>query len=59
MWQDYPVLGWKLSSNFPDTITRQNDAANLLANKGYDVEMLPETIRGNGYGINTQSNPDF
>ncbi len=45
--------------NDPGPITRQNSSADLLANKGYDVEMLPETVGGNGYGIKPDSNPDF
>ncbi|WP_304944291.1 hypothetical protein [Vallitalea guaymasensis] len=40
-------------------ITRQNEAADLFANKGYDLEMLPEKVGGNGYGIKNTSNPDY
>lgn len=43
----------------PRPITRQNETADLMANKGYDMEMLPETKGGNGYGRNPESNPDF
>lgn len=43
----------------PRPITRQNEAADLLADKGYDIEMLPGTKGGNGYGIKPESNPDF
>jgi hypothetical protein len=43
----------------PRPIVRQNGAADLLAAKGYDVEMLPATKGGNGYGIKPESNPDF
>lgn len=43
----------------PRPITRQNETADLLAEKGYDVEMLPETKGGNGHGIKPESNPDF
>lgn len=45
--------------NEPIPITLQNNAADLLANKGYDIEMLPATKGGNGYGIKPTSNPDF
>jgi len=37
----------------------QNEAADLLANKGYDIEMLPEKIGGNGHGVTSGSNPDY
>lgn len=40
-------------------IKRQNEAANLLAEKGYEVIMLDEISEGNGYGIKPSSNPDF
>ena len=43
----------------PRPITRQNETADLLAEKGYDVEMLPGTKGGNGHGIKPESNPDF
>lgn len=45
--------------NDPNPITLQNEAADLLASKGYDIEMLPNTKGGNGYGIKSTSNPDF
>jgi hypothetical protein len=45
--------------NEPGPITRQNEAADLLASKGYDVEMLPNKIDGNGYGIDPTKSPDF
>jgi len=45
--------------NDPRPITRQNQAADLLANKGYDIEMLPNKTDGNGYGLTPTANPDF
>lgn len=44
--------------NDPRPIMRQNETADLLASKGYDVEMLPNKKGGNGYGIKETSNPD-
>ncbi|MDM5279685.1 WXG100 family type VII secretion target [Paenibacillus silvae] len=38
---------------------RQNESANLLADQGYDIEMLDEVVGGNGYGIKKGKNPDF
>nr|WP_240636654.1 WXG100 family type VII secretion target [Paenibacillus silvae] len=49
----------KPDPNDPNPIRLQNEAADLLANKGYDITMLPNTKGGNGYGINPTSNPDF
>ncbi|WP_338552120.1 hypothetical protein [Paenibacillus sp. KS-LC4] len=49
----------KPDPNEPNPITFQNEAADLLASKGYDIEMLPNTKGGNGYGIKPASNPDF
>jgi|GEM_PF-3651051 len=49
----------KPDPNDPNPIILQNNAADLLANKGYDVELLPNTKGGNSYGINSTSNPDF
>ncbi|MDR9743811.1 WXG100 family type VII secretion target [Paenibacillus taichungensis] len=49
----------KPDPNDPNPITFQNEAADLLASKGYDIDMLPNTKGGNGYGINPTSNPDF
>lgn len=40
-------------------IDRQNESADLLAEYGYDIEMLPERRGGNGYGIEEGSNPDY
>lgn len=40
-------------------IKAQNEAADLLADNGYKVEMLEEKDVGNGYGINPLSNPDY
>lgn len=44
----------------------QNHAADVLADEGYDVEMLEEVQvyvdgvkKGNGYGIDPESNPDY
>ncbi len=41
------------------TYIRQNESADLLASKGYKVNMLDEVHGGNGYGINELANPDF
>lgn len=49
----------KPDPNDPRPITRQNETADLLAEKGYDIEMLPEVKGGNGYGVKPESNPDF
>ncbi|WP_145333012.1 WXG100 family type VII secretion target [Paenibacillus xylanexedens] len=38
---------------------RQNESANLLADQGYDIEMLDEVVGGNGFGIKKGKNPDF
>ncbi|ANF98880.1 hypothetical protein AR543_17240 [Paenibacillus bovis] len=38
---------------------RQNEAADLLAEKGYDIHMLDEIDGGNGYGLKINKNPDF
>ncbi|GFN33143.1 hypothetical protein [Paenibacillus xylaniclasticus] len=38
---------------------RQNEAADLFAEHGYDIEMLDEIDGGNGYGIKEGKNPDF
>ncbi len=43
----------------PKPIQRQNESADLLAQGGYNIEMLPDTIGGNGYGITPKSNPDY
>ena len=41
-------------------IKKQNETAELLAQKGYKVEMLIEDANhGNGYGIKAMSNPDY
>lgn len=42
-----------------DGLKGQNNAAKILANEGYDVEMLKEVDGGNGYGITEGSNPDY
>jgi hypothetical protein len=42
-----------------NALKAQNRAADVLANKGYDITMLPDTIGGNGYGIKSTSSPDF
>ncbi|OPX41865.1 hypothetical protein CLHUN_42640 [Ruminiclostridium hungatei] len=41
------------------SITRQNEAADFLANEGYNIEMLPYKTNGNGYGVKPSSNPDY
>lgn len=41
------------------SITRQNEAADFLAKEGYDIEMLPNKLEGNGFGLTPTSNPDF
>ena len=45
--------------NDPGPIMRQNNSADILAHQGFDIEMLPERIGGNGYGVKQNSNPDF
>ncbi|MDQ0227327.1 CdiA C-terminal domain-containing protein [Metabacillus niabensis] len=40
-------------------IKKQNETADLLADAGYDIEMLDEIDGGNGYGKQDGSNPDF
>ncbi len=40
-------------------IKKQNETADFLADKGYDIKMLDEIDGGNGYGIKEGSNPDF
>ena len=44
--------------NSPGLI-RQNETADLFASRGYKVEMLKEMDGGNGYGIQSNTNPDF
>jgi hypothetical protein len=41
------------------SIKRQNKTADMFANKGYDMEMLPYKNGGNGYGVKPTSNPDY
>ncbi len=45
--------------NDPRPIERQNEAAQLFADKGFDVEMLPDSPNGNGYGLLDDSCPDY
>ena len=45
--------------NDPRPIERQNEAAQLFADKGYDIEMLPDSPSGNGYGLLNDSCPDY
>ena len=45
--------------NDPRPIERQNEAAHLFADKGFDVEMLPDSPNGNGYGLLDDSCPDY
>ena len=40
-------------------IKKQNETANHLADKGYNIKMLDEIDGGNGYGKIEGSNPDF
>ncbi|MGF6355214.1 WXG100 family type VII secretion target [Paenibacillus sp. 4624] len=40
-------------------IKKQNETANFLADKGYEIKMLDEIDGGNGYGVKANSNPDF
>ncbi|MGG2921565.1 hypothetical protein ABEO71_20720, partial [Brevibacillus parabrevis] len=40
-------------------IKKESETANLMADQGYDIEMLDEVNGGNGYGIKESSNPDF
>ena len=41
------------------SITRQNETADLLAREGYDIEMLPYKVEGNGQGLIPSANPDY
>ncbi|MFS0558039.1 late control protein [Brevibacillus sp. 179-C9.3 HS] len=40
-------------------IKKESETADLMADQGYDIEMLDEVSGGNGYGIKESSNPDF
>ncbi|WP_342554398.1 hypothetical protein [Paenibacillus sp. FSL R7-0652] len=40
-------------------IKKESETADLMADRGYDIEMLDEVNGGNGYGIIKSSNPDF
>ncbi|ANY70514.1 hypothetical protein BBD42_02480 [Paenibacillus sp. BIHB 4019] len=40
-------------------IKKESETADLMADQGYDIEMLDEVNGGNGYGIKESSNPDF
>ncbi len=52
-------FGEKAAPNSKGLI-KQNETADLLAQKGYKVEMLKENSNGgNGYGVKSTSNPDF
>ena len=43
-----------------EDIRRQNQAADRMAENGYDIEMLLDNgPSGNGYGVKPGSNPDF
>lgn len=42
-----------------ESLTAQNKTADIFANHGYDIEMLPNKIEGNGYGIIETGSPDF
>lgn len=52
-----PIRNYAKTTN--RTYIRQNEAADLLASKGYKVNMLDEVRDGNGYGIRKLANPDF
>ncbi len=45
--------------NDPRPINRQNETAFLMASHGFDVEMLPNKINGNGHGNNATASPDY
>ncbi|WP_019637138.1 hypothetical protein [Paenibacillus fonticola] len=49
----------KPDPNDPRPKELQNEAADFLASKGYDIKMLPDTKGGNGFGIKKTSSPDF
>jgi hypothetical protein len=52
-----PEIGSRLKK---EDIKRQNQAADKMADAGYDLEMLPDSgSAGNGYGVKKGSNPDF
>ncbi|MGW8956879.1 CdiA C-terminal domain-containing protein [Paenibacillus sp. NPDC055715] len=40
-------------------IKKESETADLMADQGYDIEMLDEVNGGNGYGVKESSNPDF
>ncbi|MFE0558482.1 WXG100 family type VII secretion target [Paenibacillus sp. NPDC058910] len=40
-------------------VKKENETADLLADRGYNIEMLDEVNGGNGHGIKETSNPDF
>ena len=40
-------------------VKKENETADFLANKGYEIKMLNEVNGGNGHGIKATSNPDF
>ncbi|WP_156897687.1 CdiA C-terminal domain-containing protein [Paenibacillus massiliensis] len=58
--------GGKPEGNYADTtgkdsrgLERQNEAADVLAEKGYHTTMLDEFDNGNGYGRDPKKSPDF
>ncbi|AIQ60714.1 hypothetical protein PBOR_30110 [Paenibacillus borealis] len=40
-------------------VKKENETADVFADRGYDIEMLDEVNGGNGRGIKETSNPDF
>jgi hypothetical protein len=57
-----PKGDYEVPTGDPETIRsleRQNQAADILADQGYDITMLKTKVGGNGYGIKSTSNPDY
>jgi TusA-related sulfurtransferase len=42
-----------------DNLTARENIRRFALNKGYDIEMLPERLGGNGHGVTPESNPDY
>ena len=53
------TLKGNLTNGSSTGLIAQDDAARILVENGYDVEILPEINGGNTFGIQPESNPDF
>ena len=53
------TLKGNLTNGSSTGLIAQDDAARILVENGYDVEILPEINGGNTFGIQPDSNPDF